>query len=69
MIENLNHKTFIFDSIPQTIEELQKYTLKTPFETAALSIAVLYHFENDIERAFTLLNYLVKTRTSPLKSK
>lgn len=58
MIQNLKNKTFIFESLPQTIDELQSYSLKDPFETAALAIAVLYHFEHDIEHAFTLLNDL-----------
>ena len=58
MTQDVKGKTFIFETLPQTLDELKAYSLKTPFETAALAIAVLYHFENDMEHAFTLLNYL-----------
>lgn len=54
-------ETFVFADLPKNLEQLKalpEAALNTPFQTAALAIAVLGCFEQDPETAFEMLDYL-----------
>lgn len=52
------YEVFAFHALPESKEDLSGYSLTSPFETAALALAVLYRFEQDEAKAFELLDYL-----------
>ena len=53
--------TFTFSAIPTSVEQLQslpEHTLDTPFKTAALTLLVLCHYQNDPAAVIEMLNDL-----------
>ena len=56
-----NSKTFVFNKLPQTVEELMalpEAALTTPYQTAALTLAALCRYGDDPQAAIAMLNYL-----------
>lgn len=57
-----NHtENFVFDTLPTSVAELREFKeakLDTAFKTAALTVAVLCHFEKDPEATFEMLDFL-----------
>ena len=54
-------ETFTFESLPKNVQELKalpQATLDTPFKTAALTIAVLCHYEQNPDETFEMLDFL-----------
>ncbi len=54
-------KTFTFSSLPKNVEELQRLPeakLKTPYETAALTVLALTRYEESPEDCIEMLNFL-----------
>lgn len=54
-------KSFTFHQLPTSVAELQampEAALKTPFQTAALTVAVLCHYETDPQVTIEMLNVL-----------
>jgi len=54
-------KTFTFEKLPQNIEELKampEAALNDPFATAALTAAVLCHYEINVDETLEMLDYL-----------
>ena len=54
-------KTFTFASLPKNVAELQampEAALTDPFATAALTAAVLCHYEADVEETHKMLDFL-----------
>ena len=57
-----NHtESFTFSALPTSVAELQaipECSLDTAFKTAALTIAVLCHYEKDTDATFAMLDFL-----------
>lgn len=57
-----NHtESFTFTSLPTSVEELKalpEAKLDTAFKTAALTVAALCNFENNVDKTFEMLDYL-----------
>ena len=54
-------KTFAFPALPKTVEELcalPEYAMTDPFQTAALTVAVLCRYEADPDETVRMLNAL-----------
>jgi len=54
-------ETFTFESLPKNVQELKalpQATLDTPFKTAALTMAVLCHYEQNPDETFEMLDFL-----------
>ncbi|MBQ7670354.1 MAG: hypothetical protein IJS45_06510 [Clostridia bacterium] len=54
-------KTFTFAKLPQNVAELQampEAQLKDPYVTAALTAAVLCHYEKNVDETIDMLNFL-----------
>lgn len=54
-------QTFVFQSIPKTLEELQKLpeaSLDTPFKATALTVLALCAFKENEEECFKMLDFL-----------
>lgn len=55
----MESKKFTFTTLPTNVEELRSMgDLKSPFETAALTILALVHYPKDKDSAIAMLNYL-----------
>ncbi|MBE6834696.1 MAG: hypothetical protein E7515_00410 [Ruminococcaceae bacterium] len=49
------------ERIPENVEQLKEMSacsLTTPFQTAALAVAVLCNYEKDVEKTIEMINYL-----------
>lgn len=56
-----NKETFIFEKLPQTLEELKalkEAELKTPYQAAALAVVALCTFATNPEITFEMLDFL-----------
>ncbi len=56
-----NQILFQFEALPKNLEELKRLkesSLKTPFETAALTVLSLLRYSEDSKDAIEMLNYL-----------
>ncbi len=56
-----NSETFVFAQLPRSLSELRalpEAALATPYQTAALTVAVLCHYENNAQETIEMLNYL-----------
>ena len=54
-------KTFTFAKLPENLAELQampEAALKDPYATAALTVAVLCHYEKNVDETIEMLNFL-----------
>ena len=57
----MNTKTFKFDKIPNTVEELRsldEYALTDPFEGAALTVLALCAYESGADKCYAMLDAL-----------
>lgn len=62
-LNNASYKTetFTFKSLPQDVSQLKalpEADLTTPFKTAALVMAVLCNYENDVQGTIDMVNFL-----------
>lgn len=54
-------KTFTFEKLPENVAELSampEAALKDPYTTAALTAAVLCHYEKNVDETIDMLNFL-----------
>ncbi|MBP5451113.1 MAG: hypothetical protein J6Y16_02630 [Treponema sp.] len=54
-------ESFAFESLPKNVQELKalpQASLDSPFKTAALTLAVLCHYEQNPDETFEMLNFL-----------
>lgn len=52
-------KTFEYDKLPQSVEELKAMSdLKDEYEVAAMVVLALCHYEKDVDKTIEMLNYL-----------
>lgn len=61
MMNNVGEHTFVFESLPKNLTELQalpEADLDSAFKTTALCLAVLCNYENDTKATWEMLNFL-----------
>lgn len=54
-------ESFSFESLPENVQELKalpQASLDTPFKTAALTLAVLCHYEQNPDETYEMLDFL-----------
>lgn len=57
----MEQNTFVFAKLPENVEELKgipEAVMETPFQTAALAVAVLCYYEKDKDATFEMLDFL-----------
>lgn len=56
-----NSETFVFEQLPRSLSELQarpEAALTTPYQAAALYVAALCHYGQNVQETIDMLNYL-----------